>query len=195
MNYSLSTAAEGFVPSHAPLKNNKQLNIPFQSTQPRRGKNKTESQGLTPSSRVRACRTKRGAWGCASILSVMPSAAPDSQSFLRPEYWPPSTDRRRCEKGHHGAGPRRGRGSVYTAEPQSRLASDTPTLPTSWGFQELGNRLGWPLSSGAELRVWGLCVGCRTPNATCGDPSVLTVGVIQCQINDSERNVSTWDHE
>ena len=30
MNYFLSTAAEGFVPSHAPLKNNKHLNIPFQ---------------------------------------------------------------------------------------------------------------------------------------------------------------------
>ena len=60
MNYSLSTTAEGFVPSHAPLKNNKHLNIPFQSTQPRRGKNKSESQGLTPSSRVRACGTKRG---------------------------------------------------------------------------------------------------------------------------------------
>ena len=29
MNYSLSTAAEGFVPSHAPLKNNKHLNITF----------------------------------------------------------------------------------------------------------------------------------------------------------------------
>ena len=29
MNYSLSTAAEGFVPSHAPLKNNKHLNILF----------------------------------------------------------------------------------------------------------------------------------------------------------------------
>ena len=27
MNYSLSTAAEGLVPSHAPLKNNKHLNI------------------------------------------------------------------------------------------------------------------------------------------------------------------------
>ena len=40
MNYSLSTAVEGFMPSHAPLKNNKHLNIPFQSTQPRRGKNK-----------------------------------------------------------------------------------------------------------------------------------------------------------
>ena len=38
MNYSLSTAAEGLVPSHAPLKNNKHLNITFQSTQPRRGK-------------------------------------------------------------------------------------------------------------------------------------------------------------
>ena len=46
MNYSLSTAAEGFVPSHASLKNNKHLNIPFQSTQPRRGRNKSELQGL-----------------------------------------------------------------------------------------------------------------------------------------------------
>ena len=27
MNYSLSTAAEGFVPSHAPLETNKHLNI------------------------------------------------------------------------------------------------------------------------------------------------------------------------
>ena len=27
MNYSLSTAAEGFMPSHAPLKDNKHLNI------------------------------------------------------------------------------------------------------------------------------------------------------------------------
>ena len=27
MNYFLSNAAEGFVPSHAPLKNNKHLNI------------------------------------------------------------------------------------------------------------------------------------------------------------------------
>ena len=43
MNYSLSKAAEGFVPSHAPLKNNKHLNIPFQTAQPRRGKNKSES--------------------------------------------------------------------------------------------------------------------------------------------------------
>ena len=48
MNYSLSTAAEGFVPSYAPLKNNKHLNIPFQLTQPRRGKDKSELQGLTP---------------------------------------------------------------------------------------------------------------------------------------------------
>ena len=39
MNYSLSTAAEGFVPSHAPLKNNKLLNIPF--SQLSQGKEKT----------------------------------------------------------------------------------------------------------------------------------------------------------
>ena len=77
MSYFLSTAAEGFVPSHAPLKNNKHLNIPFQSTQPRRGKNKSESQGLTPSSWVPACGKKRGDWVHASILSVMPTAAPD----------------------------------------------------------------------------------------------------------------------
>ena len=81
MNYFLSTAAEGFVPSHAPLKNNKHLNIPFQSTQPRRGKDKSELQGLTPSSRGRACRMRRGVWGHASILSVMPNAAPDRLRF------------------------------------------------------------------------------------------------------------------
>ena len=71
MNYFLSTAAEGFVPSHAPLKNNKHLNIPFQSTQPRRGK------GLTPSTWGRACGMRRGGWGRASILSVMPNVALD----------------------------------------------------------------------------------------------------------------------
>ena len=78
MNYFLSTAAEGFVPSHAPLKNNKHLKIPFQSTQPRRGKDKSELQGLTPSSRVCACEMRRGVWSHASILSVMPNAAPDN---------------------------------------------------------------------------------------------------------------------
>ena len=39
MNYFLSTAAEGFVPSHAPLKNNKHLNILF--SQPSQGEGKT----------------------------------------------------------------------------------------------------------------------------------------------------------
>ena len=39
MNYSLSTAAEGFVPSQAPLKNNKHLNVLF--SQLGRGKDKT----------------------------------------------------------------------------------------------------------------------------------------------------------
>ena len=82
MNYFLSTAAEGFVPSHAPFKNNKNLNILFQSTQPRRGKDKSELQGLTPSSRDRACRMRTGVWGCASILSVMPNAAPNSQDCI-----------------------------------------------------------------------------------------------------------------
>ena len=81
MNYFLSTAAEGFAPSNAPLKNNKHLNIPYQSTQPRRGKNKSESQGLTSSSRVCACGTRRGPWGHVSILSVMPNVAPDTISL------------------------------------------------------------------------------------------------------------------
>ena len=80
MNYSLSTTAEGFVPSHAPLKNNKKLNIPFQSTQPRRGKDKSELQVLTPSSQDHACGMRRGVWVRASILSVMPNAAPDRKS-------------------------------------------------------------------------------------------------------------------
>ena len=86
MNYSLSKAAEGFVPSHAPLKNNKHVNIPFQSTQPRRGKNKSELQGLTPSSRVHACGMRRGGWVCAFILSVMPNTAPDTVDTLL-DYW------------------------------------------------------------------------------------------------------------
>ena len=77
MNYSVGTAVEVFVPSHAPLKNNKHLNIPFQSSQPRRGKNKPELQGLTLSSWAHACGMKRGGWGHASILSVMPNVAPD----------------------------------------------------------------------------------------------------------------------
>ena len=77
-DYFLGTTVEDFVPSHAPLKNNKHLNIPFQSTQPRRGKDKPELQRLTPSSWGRACRMRRGVWGRASILSVMPNVAPDT---------------------------------------------------------------------------------------------------------------------
>ena len=39
MDYFLGTTAEGFVLSHAPLKNNKHLNIPF--SQLSRGEEKT----------------------------------------------------------------------------------------------------------------------------------------------------------
>ena len=39
MNYFLTTSAEGFVPSHAPLKNNKHFNILF--SQLSRGEEKT----------------------------------------------------------------------------------------------------------------------------------------------------------
>ena len=63
MNYFLSTTTEGFVPSHAPLKTNKHLNIPFQSTQPRRGKDKSELQGLTPSSRDPCLRNEERGLG------------------------------------------------------------------------------------------------------------------------------------
>ena len=70
MNYFLSTAAEGFGPSHVPLKNNKHLNIPFQSTQLRRGKDKSELQGLTPSSQGCDCGMRRGGWGpCLHFVS------------------------------------------------------------------------------------------------------------------------------
>ena len=86
MNYFLGTAAEGFVPSHAPLKNNKHLNIPFQSTQPRRGKDKSEVQGLTPSSLDCACGMRRGVWGRASILSVMPNVAPNKVGLRKHHY-------------------------------------------------------------------------------------------------------------
>ena len=79
MNYFLSTAVEGFVPSHAPLKNNKHLNIPFQSTQLRRGKDKSELQGLTPSSRGSAYGMRRGVWGHALILSVMSNEASNTK--------------------------------------------------------------------------------------------------------------------
>ena len=64
------------------LKNNKYLNIPFQSTQPRRGKDKSELQGLTLSSRDCACGIRRGFWGRASISSVMPNVSPDKLVFL-----------------------------------------------------------------------------------------------------------------
>ena len=79
MNYFLSTAAEGFVPSHALLKTNKHLNIPFQSTQLRRGKDKSELQGLTPSSWGSAYRMRRGVLGRAFILSVMSNEAPNTK--------------------------------------------------------------------------------------------------------------------
>ena len=45
MDYSLGTTAEGFVPSHAPLKDNKHLNILF--SQLNRGKEKTSQNHKT----------------------------------------------------------------------------------------------------------------------------------------------------
>ena len=58
----------------------------FQPTQPKKGKNKSESQGLTPSSWDYACKMRRGGWGRASILSVMPNAAPNMLSPSPPTF-------------------------------------------------------------------------------------------------------------
>ena len=58
MDYSLGTTTEGFVPFHAPLKDNKHLNLFSNATEER--KKQSESQDLTPSFQVRACETRRG---------------------------------------------------------------------------------------------------------------------------------------
>ena len=59
MDYSLGTTTEGFVPSHAPLKDNKHLNLLFSNTTEEREK-QSESEDLTPSSQVHACGRGRG---------------------------------------------------------------------------------------------------------------------------------------
>ena len=82
MNYSLSIAAEGFMPSHAPLKNNKHLNILFSQLSPRKGKNKSESQRLTSSFWVHAYGTKGGGLGPCLYFVIMPDAAPDKKRMV-----------------------------------------------------------------------------------------------------------------
>ena len=91
------------------------------------------------------------------------------RSILRPQ----SADGLRPEEVHRGA---------------ARNAGGPASTPLSCGVSRAGRahcarllRLpgagqpaGRPLSSGAELRVWGLCVECGTPNAGSGGPSVLT---------------------
>ena len=77
MYYSLGTTAEGFVPSPHPLKDNKHFNI-LSVNLTKESRNKSESQDLTPSSRVHACGTRRGGCGRASIFSVMPNVAPNT---------------------------------------------------------------------------------------------------------------------
>ena len=70
MNYSLSTAAEGFMPSQAPLKNNKRFNILFSQLSQGKEKNKSESQSLTPLFWVHAYGTKgRGLEPCLHFVS------------------------------------------------------------------------------------------------------------------------------
>ena len=70
IDYFLGTTAEGFVLSHAFLKHNKHLNILSSQLNSKKGKNKSESQGLTPSLLVCACGTRRGSWGpCLQLVS------------------------------------------------------------------------------------------------------------------------------
>ena len=76
MNYFLSTAAEGFVPSHAPLKNNKHLNIPFSVNSAE--ERKRQVRITRPNSFIPGPCLRRGVWGHASILSVMSNVALDS---------------------------------------------------------------------------------------------------------------------
>ena len=68
--------------SHASLKNNKHLNILSSQLKRRKEETSQDSQEVTPSSRVHACRMRRGGWGGASILSVMHNVAPDIVALL-----------------------------------------------------------------------------------------------------------------
>ena len=63
--------------SQASPENNKHLNILSRQLKPKKGRNKADSQEPSPSSWVHACGMRRGGWGRASILSVMPNMAPD----------------------------------------------------------------------------------------------------------------------
>ena len=78
IDYFLGTTAEGFVLSHASLKNSKHLNILSSQLNWRKERASQNHKNLTPSSRDRACGMRRRGWGRASILSVMPNAAPNS---------------------------------------------------------------------------------------------------------------------
>ena len=71
MDYSLGTAAEGFVPSHAPLKNNKHLNILF--SQLNRGKGKT-SQIIRPNSFILGPCLRDKEWGLGPCLHFVSNA-------------------------------------------------------------------------------------------------------------------------
>ena len=68
--------------SHASLKNNKHLKtfFPANSTEERKKQVRiTRANSFIP---VCACGMRRGGWDRASVLSVMPNAAPDTYSSI-----------------------------------------------------------------------------------------------------------------
>ena len=83
MNYSLSTAAEGFMPSHAPFKNNSSLIFSSVNSAKER-KKQVRITKRTPLFWVCAYGTKGGSLGPCLILSVMPNAAPDKRHGFHP---------------------------------------------------------------------------------------------------------------
>ena len=77
IDYFLGTTVEGFVLSHA--SSSTLTFFPANSMEER--KEQVRITDLTPSSRGHACKMRRGGWGHATILSVMPNTAPKTVSI------------------------------------------------------------------------------------------------------------------
>ena len=81
-DYSLGTTAEGFVPSHAPLKNNKHLNILSSQLNLRM---KEQVRITRPNSFIPGpcLQDEVGVGAVPPFLSVMPNVAPDNQGLFQ----------------------------------------------------------------------------------------------------------------